>query len=165
MTVRLVLPEDIQPSSRLSAVERYIVLAARYYFGAHTFISGINHYLLFLPDPIPLKANMTGRFMHSLLESGMYDVCKWIEIVAGFGILTGLFVPLSLILEMPVTMIIFYLSLFMSGTPRTIFTGCREVGLNLFLLSAYWGYFRPIFLKPRLPIAPIWRERFGAGRP
>jgi hypothetical protein len=25
------------------AIEKYVVLVARYYFGAHTFISGIHH--------------------------------------------------------------------------------------------------------------------------
>jgi hypothetical protein len=41
-------------------IEKYAVLAARYYFGAHSFISGINHYLLFFPDPLPMKPEMTG---------------------------------------------------------------------------------------------------------
>jgi putative oxidoreductase len=145
------------------AIEKYAVLAARYYFGAHTFISGINHYLLFFPDPLPMKPEMTGRFMTVLVDSGMYDVCKGVEIVAGLLLLIGRWVPLALILEAPVTMIIFYLSIYMTGSPRTIFTGWREVVLNFGLLAAYWGYFRPIFLEPNLPLKPFWRDpMFGA---
>jgi hypothetical protein len=49
--------------------EKYLILAARYYFGAHTFISGINHYLLFFSDPLPMKPEMTGRFMTVLVDS------------------------------------------------------------------------------------------------
>jgi uncharacterized membrane protein YphA (DoxX/SURF4 family) len=97
--------------------------------------------------------------MHSLLESHLYDVCKVIEIVAGAALLLGLWVPLALILEAPVTMIIFYMSVFMTGSPRTTFTGVREVILNFGLLTAYWGYFRSIFLSP----CCRWTQFGGAG--
>jgi putative oxidoreductase len=147
------------------AIEKYAVLAARYYFGAHTFISGINHYLLFFPDPLPMKPEMTGRFMTVLVDSGMYDVCKGIEIVAGLLLLLGRWVPLALILEAPVTMIIFYLSIYMTGSPRTVFTGWREAVLNFGLLAAYWGYFRPIFFQPNLPLKPFWRDPMFGGKP
>jgi hypothetical protein len=52
----------------------------------------------------------------------------------------------------------------MSGTPREIFTGSREVLLNFGLLSLYWGYFRPIFLRPLLQIKPIWRDEIFIGK-
>jgi uncharacterized membrane protein YphA (DoxX/SURF4 family) len=146
------------------AIEKFLILAARYYFGAHTFISGINHYLLFFPDPLPMKPEMTGRFMTVLVDSGMYDVCKGIEIVAGLLLLLGRWVPLALILEAPVTMIIFYLSIYMTGSTRTIFTGWREVVLNFGLLAAYWGYFRPIFLQPNLPLKPFWSDPMFGGK-
>lgn len=139
-------------------IEKYLILAARYYFGAHTFISGINHYLLFFPDPLPMKPELTGRFMSVLVDSGMYDLCKGVEIVAGLMLLTGAWVPLGLILEVPVTAIIFYMSVWMTGSPRTIFTGFREIALNFGLLAVYFGYFKPILLRPFLPIRPLWRE-------
>lgn len=145
--------------TRSRLIEKYVILALRYYFGAHTFISGINHYLLFFPDPLPLKPELTGRFMTVLVDSHMYDLCKVIEIIVGFALLTGAFVPLALILEVPVTMIIFYMSVWMTGTERTIFTGWRELLLNFALLSAYFGYFKPILLRAFLPLRPIWRER------
>ena len=147
--------------ARSHPVEKYLILAARYYFGAHTLISGINHYLLFFPDPLPLKPELTGRFMTVLVDSGMYDLCKAIEIVVGLALLTGAFVPLALIVEVPVTMIIFYMSIWMTGSPRTIFTGWREAILNFGLLAAYFGYFKPILLRPFLPVRPIWRERWA----
>jgi uncharacterized membrane protein YphA (DoxX/SURF4 family) len=149
-------------SVRAYYVEKYLVLAARYFFGAHTVVSGANHYLLWFPDPLPIRPGITGRFMQVLLDSHLYDVSRAIEIVVGLALLLGAFVPLALMFELPVTVIIFYLSVFMAGTPRIIYSGWRELALNMGLLACYWGYFKPLILSPGLPLRPLWRESLGS---
>lgn len=148
-------------SAQSDLVEKYCVLALRYYFGGHTLISGVNYFWEIFPDKLGIiiqNGGMTGRFMSVLADSGLYNVCKIIEIAVGLALLLGTFVPLALIAEVPVTIIIFYESVFMNGSARTTFTGWRELVLNFGLLTAYWGYFTPIFLQPMLQLKPIWRD-------
>jgi len=146
------------PAANGSTAERYIVLAARYFFGGHALISGLNHYLTFVPDIMPRDPEIAARFMSVLIDSHLYDVVKAIEILCGLSLLTGRFMPVALMMEMPVTVIICYLSLFIAPTARSFYSGPRELLLNLFLLASYWGYLRPIVLAARPPLRPLWRE-------
>jgi len=139
-------------------LEKYLILAARYFFGGHALISGANHYLTVIPDIFPKDPEIAARFIQVLLDSHLYDVVKIIEILTGLSLITGWCMPVMLMLEMPVTVIICYLSLFMAPTPRSVFSGIREVFLNLFLLSAYWGYLKPLILQWRPALRPLWRE-------
>jgi riboflavin transporter len=139
-------------------IEKYLILAARYFFGGHALISGANHYLKVVPDIMPRSPEIAARFMQVLLDTHLYDLVKGIEILTGVSLLTGMFVPLALVLEMPVTVIICYLSLFIAPTPRSLYTGPRELLLNLFLLSAYWGYLKPLVCQPHPPLRTLWQE-------
>jgi uncharacterized membrane protein YphA (DoxX/SURF4 family) len=141
--------------------EKYLLLAARYFFGGHALVSGANHYLKIVPDIMPRDPVIAARFIGVLVDTHLYDFVKAIEIVCGLSLLTGWFMPVALMLEMPVTVIICYLSLFIAPTPRSIYTGPRELILNLVLLSAYWGYLRPMVLKARPGVSPIWRGLFA----
>lgn len=107
---------------------------------------------------MPRSPEIAARFMQVLLDTHLYDLVKGVEILTGVALLTGLFVPVALVLEMPVTVIICYLSLFIAPTARSLYTGPRELILNLFLLSAYWGYLKPLVLQPRPPLRSLWRE-------
>jgi riboflavin transporter len=139
-------------------LEKYVILAARYFFGGHALISGANHYLKVVPDIMPRSPEIAARFMQVLLDTHLYDLVKGIECLTGLSLLTGLFMPVALLLEMPVTVIICYLSLFIAPTPRSLYTGPRELLLNLFLLSAYWGYLKPLVSQPRPPLKTLWGE-------
>jgi hypothetical protein len=139
-------------------LEKYLILAVRYFFGGHALISGANHYLIIIPDIMPNHPEIAVRFMHVLIDSHLYDVVKVIEILTGLSLITGWYMPVTLMMEMPVTVIICYLSLFIAPTPRSMFSGIREVILNMFLLSSYWGYLRPLIGQPKPSLRPLWRE-------
>jgi riboflavin transporter len=141
-----------------SAVERYGVLAVRYFFGGHALASGLNHYLTFVPDIMPRGPAIAVTFMGVLLQTHLYDMVKVMEILCGLSLLTGLFMPLALAMEMPVSIIVCFLSLFIAPTARSIYTGPREVVMNGFLLTMYWGYFRPVFFAPQPAMIPFWRR-------
>ena len=145
----------------MTRLEKYLILAVRYFFGGHALVSGLNHYLTIVPDVMPRDPEIAVRFMHVLLDTHLYDFVKAVEILTGISLLTGYCMPLALLLEMPVTIVICYLSLFIAPTPRSIYTGPREVIFNLFLLSTYWGYFRPMICAWRPALRPLWRAREG----
>lgn len=145
-----------------SSTERWILLAIRYFFGGHALVSGLNHYFTFIPEIIPKDPEIAARFISSLIDSGLYDLVKVTEILCGLSLLTGLFMPLALALEMPITIIICYLSLFIAPTPRSLYSGPREVLFNAVLLLAYWGWFRTVFFTPKPAMRPFWRRDPGA---
>jgi uncharacterized membrane protein YphA (DoxX/SURF4 family) len=139
-----------------SKVMDYVVLWVRIAFGAHSLLSGLNHFFGFLPLP-PIDASPAGAFVAEMTRMGLYDMIKVIECVVGACLLLNLFVPLALLLEFPITISIFHLSVFVDGGPRQLFTGPRELFYNTFLLAAYAGYFLPM-LKARAALWPIWQR-------
>ena len=144
-----------------SSLERYGILALRYFFGGHALVSGSNHFLHFIPEIFPKTPELAFRFMTSLLDSGLYDVVKIIETLCGLSLLTGCYMPLAVAIEMPVSVIVLYLSLFIAPTPRSFYTGPREVLMNGLLLTLYWGWFRTVFFTPQPAMRPFWRKSDG----
>ena len=137
--------------------EKYLILAARYFFGGHALISGANFFLKFLPDLAPKDPEIAVRFIHVMIDTKLYLLVKVIEVLTGLSLLSGVFMAPMLLIEMPVTVIILYLSWFIAPTPRSIYTGPRELLLNLFLLSTYWGYLKPMVCRWHTPLRPLWR--------
>jgi hypothetical protein len=88
---------------------------------------------------------------------GLFDLVKLVEMSVGILLLCNIFVPLALVLEMPISVTIFFLSSIVIQNDRSIWSGTRELGLNLFLLAAYAGYYWPM-LRARTDIAPLWRR-------
>jgi hypothetical protein len=134
---------------------RYAVIFVQYFFGSHALLSGSNHFLHFVAEPLPTQS-LAGPFMVAIINMGLYDFIKVIEIIAGLCLLLNAWVPLAAVLEMPVTVVIWYLSVVTVHVPRTLYTGWRELILNAVLLAAYAGYFSPL-LTPRLPRRELWR--------
>jgi hypothetical protein len=84
---------------------------------------------------------------------GLYPGIKALEGIVGIVLLTNRFVPLVLVLEVPISFNIFYLNVFITGAPRQLLTGPLELGVNCALLLAYFRYYEP-FLRPRAYAAP-----------
>jgi hypothetical protein len=134
----------------------YIVLWVRIAFGAHSLLSGLNHFFGFLPLP-PIDASPAGAFVAEMSRIGLYDMIKFVECGVGVCLLLNVFVPLALVLEFPITVSIFHLNVFIDGGPRQLITGPRELFYNTFLLAAYAGYYLPM-LKAKAGLLPIWQR-------
>jgi hypothetical protein len=135
---------------------KYVVLWVQIAFGAHSLLSGLNHFFEFLPLP-PIGASPAGPFVAAMADIGLYDLIKVVECIVGVCLLLNIFVPVALLIEFPITVSIFYLSIFVDGGARPVFTGTRELFYNTFLLAVYAGYFLPL-LKWRVPQQPLWQR-------
>lgn len=140
-----------QPPSRAT---RYAVIWARYFFGAHALYSGPNYFLHIYPQ-MQMVHPVAGPFQHYLEATGLFAIVKLIESAVGVCLVLDIYVPAAAIVELPITFTIFYLSVFVVADPRTLWTGPRELVLNVFLVAAYGGWMAPI-LKPRLAPRPLW---------
>ena len=132
----------------------YVIYWVRMFFAAHLIYSG-GRYVLF--QHVPELSGLTGSYIDAISSIGLYQGVKYFELITGLLILSNRWVPLALLLEMPITVMIFYLNVFISamidGSPLQYFTGPQELFLNGFLLVAYGGYYCNFL---RFKARPYW---------
>lgn len=143
---------------RLKSPVHYLIIGLRGFFGGHSLLSGLNYFVEFVPTP-KVTHPLAGPFIDSMTAMGFFDVVKVTETAVGICLLTGLFVPLALVLEMPISVSIFFTSVIVVHSDRSVITGSREILVNLVLLAAYAGYYLPM-LRMRAVSRPIWRSRW-----
>ena len=129
----------------------HVADALRIYFGLHLIWSSSRFWLEGTQPPIPDPIG--GPFIASLTAMGLYPGIKAMEGIVGIVLLANRFVPLVLVLEVPISFNIFYLNVFITGAPRQLLTGPSELGVNCALLLAYFRYYEP-FLRLRAYAAP-----------
>lgn len=118
-----------------------VITASRFLLGLMFFVFGLNGFLQFLPQPSMPEA--AAQFMGALVQSGyMMPIVFAVQLFAGIALLTSRFVPLALILLVPVIVNIigFHLSL----APASIVPGVIAAVLNLYLLMAYLPTYKPV---------------------
>jgi uncharacterized membrane protein YphA (DoxX/SURF4 family) len=118
------------------------VVAARVVLGLIYFVFGLNFFLHFIPTP-PSAGGVADAFVGGLFQSGyFFPMLKSIEIVLGAFLLIGLFVPLALVVLMPISLNILLFHAFLAGNATM---GIVIVLLNLYLAWAYRDYYKPLF--------------------
>lgn len=138
----------------------YALLWVRMAFGSHSLISGLNNFVpIFALSGGDPSLSPIGPFMGQLIEIGLYDVVKAIEMVVGVCLLANRFVPLAAAIELPISVVIAYLCFFVDGSPNIMFSGAREIGFNLFILACYADTFLPI-VAAKAKVRPIWRSPY-----
>jgi uncharacterized membrane protein YphA (DoxX/SURF4 family) len=137
------------PKSR--AIGRYLPAVGRVLLGLLFFVSGLNGFLNFLPQPTtPMPAGATA-FVTALMSTGyMFKLIMGTQLVVGALLLANRFVPLALALLAPfmVNSIAFHMFLEPSGRPMAL----TVVAIQLYLVWCYREAFRPM-LKARVPRA------------
>lgn len=118
-----------------------IALGARLLLGLIYFVFGLNFFLKFIP--LPPNPDAANALLGAFFASGyMFPLIKVTEIVGGFALLTGRFVPLALIVLAPITLNILALHFFLApaGMPMTVVM----VALHVFLGYANISKYAPI---------------------
>ncbi|MCW9705509.1 hypothetical protein [Fodinibius salsisoli] len=132
-----------------SLFPKKVVTVSRFLLGFMFFVFGLNGFFHFLPQPaMPEQA---AQFMGALVQSGyMMPLVFAVQLFAGISLLANRFVPLALILLVPVIVNIigFHLSL----APASIVPGVVAAVLNLYLLVAYLPAYKPMLrVQPTRP--------------
>ena len=122
-------------------MKQKITLAARLLLGAIFFIFGLNGFLQFLP--MPPMAEEAGKAISGLFGvSYMFPVVKGLEVIAGLALLSGLFVPLALILLSPIIVNIFLFHV--TYTPAESAMSFVIVVLQVVAAMGVWEKFKPL---------------------
>ena len=124
-------------------IKSFSVVAARIVLGLIYFVFGLNFFLHFIPMP-PSSGSVADAFLGGLFQSGyFFPMLKSIEVVLGAFLLIGLFVPLALVVLMPISLNIFLFHAFL--TPGNATMGIVIVLVHLYLAWSYRDYYKPLF--------------------
>jgi uncharacterized membrane protein YphA (DoxX/SURF4 family) len=122
---------------------RYLPIIVRILMGLLFLVSGLNYFFHLFDqpkDPLPEQAM---AYADALAKTGyMMPLVMGTQLLAGVLLVTGLFVPLALVLIAPIIVgiVTFHAYLAPKGMPIAV----GVVLLELFLLWAYRGAFRPM---------------------
>ena len=97
-------------------MNKRVALIARIFLGIIFLIFGLNGFFHIIPVPLPSEAG--GVFMAALLDTGYFFVfLKLVEISCAIMLLSGLYVPLALLILSPIVIniLLFHIFLDMGG--------------------------------------------------
>ena len=137
-------------------IEKYGVEFCRYYLGGFNLVSGLNYFVLFWPQPVVHDVS-GNEFVIAAMQLKLFTFAKILEIVGGLTLVTNRFVPLGLVLLMPVSLNIFLVNVPWSPLPHVQLSVTRNLVMHCILLAAYANYFYPM-LKFKTAPQPVWRD-------
>ncbi|MEO0031933.1 MAG: hypothetical protein RIS94_1691 [Pseudomonadota bacterium] len=137
-------------------IEKYGLLFVRYYMGGFNLLSGLNFFFHIWPQP-KIAESIGNSYVQISLQLGLFQFAKVLEIVGGLSLVLNRFVPLGLVLLMPVTVNIFLLNAFWSPLPHIVVSVTRNFVFHVILLAAYANYYLPM-LRFRAEARPVWRD-------
>ncbi len=125
------------------------VTVVRYLLGVMLFVLGLNGFLNFIPQPPPPEDG--GAFLGALMAGGVLPIVKVFEVVIGALLLAGRFVPLALVMLVPIAVgiVTYHLQFDAAGGVGAYLVAAFLV----FLLWAYRGTLMPLLVPKAEPLA------------
>jgi uncharacterized membrane protein YphA (DoxX/SURF4 family) len=124
---------------------KYAVWFVRLVFAAWMIPAGLNHFVPLFPQPVGTQP-LSQELFYALLDSHLFDLVKAVELVAGISVLFGLYVPLALVVCMPVSFCVWYWDTPLEGwgSGASIF-GTAVLVTNVLLCLAYIRSYSSMF--------------------
>ncbi len=119
------------------------VIAARILLGLPLVVFGLNGFLGVIPVP---KTTPEGEaFLRALIDSGyMFPFWKGTEVICGLAILTGLYLPLALVIITPVMLNIIAFNLWLEPNPSVMGLVALMSAALAYLTAKNWHVYRPM---------------------
>jgi hypothetical protein len=128
-----------------------IIMTLRILFGIHFLFNGLNYIFHFIDIPKP-PAEMANVLMDALVNSGIFGIAKGVEVLTGLMLITNWYVPLALVLALPVTVVITYMDVVLTGVPLYAGLGVVTFLWNAGLMLAYLCYYQPMLVARAQPL-------------
>jgi len=124
---------------------KYGIWFVRLLFAAWMIPAGLNHFVPIFPQPMGNQP-LSMELIVALLDSHLFDLVKGVELIAGLGVLFGIFTPLSLLICLPVSFGVFYWDAPLEGwTSGAARYGYATLFCNAILCLAYYKSYQSIF--------------------
>lgn len=139
-----------------------IITFFRCMLGAWMIVNGINHLLpmVGLPNiyPQPLGTlHLSNVMLVSMIETGLFDYVKIAELLVGLCLVFNRFVPLALLIALPLSLVVFYNSIVLNLRFERVFSFYMAVWctyMNIILILAYIRYYIPM-LQYKAPVGKV----------
>jgi uncharacterized membrane protein YphA (DoxX/SURF4 family) len=124
---------------------KYVVWFVRFVFAAWMIPAGLNHFIPLFPQPMGSQP-LSHELIVALIDSGLFDLVKAVELIAGICVLVGFYAPLAVLLCMPVSFCVFYWDAPLEGWgSRAAIFGYAALLSNVLLAVAYNRSYRLMF--------------------
>src|SRR5258705_1497772 len=131
---------------------RHLPTIARLLMGLGFFVFGLNGFLQFMPPPKTPMPEGAAAFAGAMMKTGyMFKLVAGTQLLVGVLLLLNRFVPLALVLIMPVLVNIIAFHIFLSPSASATAPGAILMALELYLAWAYRGYYRPMLVARANP--------------
>ncbi len=129
------------------------VTLVRLFLGAWMLNSGYSYWAqkFGLPPAFPQPLGtlpLSNQMLVTMIEVGLFDFVKTIEILGGLCLILGLFVPAATLVLLPVSAIVFFNAVFLNQRADRLFDvtymGVSCLYMNLFVVLAYIRYYLPL---------------------
>lgn len=133
---------------------KYAVWFVRLVFAAWMIPAGLNHFVPLFPQPMGSQP-LSQELISALIDSGLFDLVKLVELLAGIAVLTGFYTPLALLVCMPVSFCVFWWDAPLEGWgSRAALFGYAVLLCNVLLCIAYHRSYRSMFALRSTPRWP-----------
>jgi uncharacterized membrane protein YphA (DoxX/SURF4 family) len=124
---------------------KYAVWFVRLLFASWMIPAGVNHFIPIFPQPMGSQP-LSQELISALIDSGLFDLVKAVELIAGVCVLIGFYAPLALLVCMPVSFCVFYWDAPLEGWgSRAALFGYSVLVCNVLLCLAYSRSYRSMF--------------------
>jgi hypothetical protein len=113
-------------------------------------VFGLNLLHPFLPQPPPPEGSTIAQFMAIMMPSHWMDLVGFFQLLGGLLVLFGRTAPMGLLILGPVLVNILAFHIFLADG-HGIAPGAVFSVLEIFLIHAYWDYFRAIVTTKASP--------------
>jgi uncharacterized membrane protein YphA (DoxX/SURF4 family) len=128
---------------------KHAIWFVRLVYAAWMVPAGLNHFYPMFPQPLGNQPE-SHELIVALIDSHLFTLVKAIELFVGLCVLTGFFVPLALVMALPISISVFYWDTALQGwTSGSAIYGWAVLGCNVVLLAAYWRSYRGMFANGR----------------
>ena len=126
-------------------IMKYAVWFVRLVFAAWMIPAGLNHFIRIFPQPMGSQP-LSHELIVALIDSNLFTLVKAVELIVGIGVLTGFYLPLALVIGMPVAFCVWYWDTPLEGWGSgASYFGGAVLLCNSLLCLFYVRTFRDIF--------------------
>ena len=120
-----------------------LVYGVQFFFGGWFLFHGANFFLHFFHQP-PGSSVPSHLLIAALIQSGLFNWVKIIEILVGIALLANRFVPLAIVAAFPITFVIAYDNVALNQDTFSHIVAVVIVAFNLIMALGYLETYLPM---------------------
>ncbi|MCB5203769.1 hypothetical protein LH464_14950 [Neorhizobium sp. T786] len=155
------MSKEITYNWSVGTIVKILLSLGRLYIGGWMLVSGASYWLTqaglpaIFPQPVG-NTPLSSQMLITMIEVGLFDIVKTLEIVCGLMLIFNRFVPLGLLIAMPISAIVWYNAIILNGRTDRLFNptymGVMCFYISVALMLAYLRFYAPLL---------TWKAKMG----